>query len=250
MINIEASSPISLWGKLNLAFISKDGNKYVDENTGISVQSFHNRFKITHWDPDREELRLLKILHKMGYSEGGTKITQLTNKYMDQEQLVKMKEKLREYREKDRFTLGMTFKNSPARSGGCLTGLQIVKYKGIEEAVIYAKIVELPKKFAADLYFFNGIFSQLGFMGSVHIVITCVFYWKVSSALILPIFGLGRFENENFRRHVIKKCKERKYLASPEYPYRSEARIWEYLEPIISDMIKKGELDLYEANLS
>ncbi len=244
MINVEASSPPTLWGKLNLAFISKEGNQYVDENTGISVQSFHNRFKVTHWDPEREEMRLLKMMHRMGYSNGGTKITQLTNKYVDQEQLAKMKEKLKEYRDKDRFTLGMTFKNSPARSGGCLTGLQIVKYKGREEAVIYAKIVELPKKFAADLYFFNGLFRELNFMGPVCIVITCVFYWKVSSPLNLPIFGLDRFENENFRRHVIKKCKERKYLSSPEYAYRSEARIWEYLEPIISRMINRGELNL------
>ena len=242
MINLESANPLYLWARLNISFISKEGDRYVDENTGISVQLFHNRFKITHWDPDREELRLLKMMHRMGYSDGGTKITQLTNKYMDQEQLVKMKEKLEEYREKDRFTLGMTFKNSPARSGGCLTGLQIVKYKGQEEAVIYAKIVEIPKKFAADLYFFNGILGSLLFRGPVHIVTTCIFFWKVTSPLLIPIFGLDRFEHPTFRAHVIGKIKNRAHLASAEYKYRNEARTWEYLKPIIDKMVEEGKL--------
>jgi hypothetical protein len=242
MINMEASSPLSLWGKLSLAFIGKGGDQYVDENTGISVQSFHNRFKIDYWDPDKAELNLLKLLHKMGYSEGGTKITQLMNKYMDQDQLAQMKEKLKEYRDKDRFTLGMTFKNSPARSGGCLTGLQIVKYKGREEAVIYAKIVEIPKKFAADLYFFNGILDSLLFRGPVSIVTTCTFFWKVTAPLLIPIFGLERFEHPNFRSHVIRKIKDRAHLASPEYKYRNEARTWEYLKPIIDKMVEEGKL--------
>ncbi len=243
MITIESANPLYLWARLNLAFISKDGNDCVDENTGISVQSFHNQFKITHWDPEREELRLLKMMHRMGYSDGGTKITQLTNKYMDHEQLEKMKEKLKEYRQKERFTLGITFKNSPARSGGCLTGLQIVKYQGREEAVIYAKIVEIPKKFAADLYFFNGILASLLFRGPVRIITTCIFFWKVTAPLLIPIFGLDRFEHPNFRAHVIKKIKERKHLASPEYKYRNEARTWEYLKPIIDGMIEEGKLN-------
>lgn len=246
MIEREAERPYNLWLKLNYAFISKKGDVYVDENTGISVQSFHNTFTILNWDPEEDERPLKRLMRQMGYADGGTKITQLTNKYMDYEQLDKLRDALKEYREKDRFTLGMTFKNSPARSGGCLTGLQIVKYKGKEEAVIYAKIVEIPKKFAADLYFFNGILDALLFRGPVRIVTTCIFFWKVTAPLLIPILGLERFEHPVFRGHVIRKIKEREYLASDEYKYRNEARTWIYLKPVINQMIKEGRLNVGE----
>jgi hypothetical protein len=242
-IHLQAGRPDTLWRRLNLEFISEGADQYIDENTGISVQSFFNQFDIDYWDPKESEPQLLKLLHKMGYSMGGTKITQLTNKYVDQEQLAKLKKALKEYREKDRFTLGMTFKNSPARSGGCLTGLQVVKYQGREEAVIYAKIVEVPKKFAADLYFFNGILADLGFHGTVHIFTTCTFFWKVTAPLLVPLVGLERFKYRPFRDHVVRKIKDRAYLASPEYKYRNEARTWEYLKPIIDRMIQEGEIN-------
>lgn len=243
MMLVSSDTPRDLWYKINLQFIGAKAAENIDENTGISVQSFYNRFSISHWDTKRDKGELLKLLHQMGYSEGGTKITQLTNKYVDQDQLAKLKDALVEYRDKDRFTLGMTFKNSPARSGGCLTGLQIVKYQGREEAVIYAKIVEVPKKFAADLYFFNGILASLGFRGAVHIFTTCVFFWKVTAPLLIPLVGLERFKYPAFRSHVIRKIKDRAYLASEEYKYRNEARTWEYLKPIIDEMIRKGELN-------
>lgn len=241
-MNVTAPRPVPLWIKICEKFLEKDGDQYVDENTGISVQSFDNRFHIDHWDPEIEHRHLNKLLHRMGYSEGGTKQTQLYNKYMDLEQWEKLKVALTEYRQKDRFTLGMTFKNSPARSGGCLSAFQIAMYEKQERAFVYAKIVEVPKKFAADLLFFNGLLSALNFSGPVTIVPTCVFFWKVTAPLLVPVLGMRSFQHEGFRRHVLKKIKDREHLASPEYAYRNEARTWEYLKPIIDQMIEDGEI--------
>lgn len=241
-MHIQAATPRKLWLKMNLEFIGDRAELYIDENTGISVQSFHNRFEIDYWDPQEEAPQLRDLLHKMGYSEGGTKMTQLYSKYVDIDQFERLQEALKEYRDKDRFTLGMTFRNSPARSGGCLTGLQIVKYQKREEAIIYAKIVEVPKKFAADLYFFNDLLDTLAFRGTVRIFTTCTFFWKVTAPLLIPLVGLERFEYPAFRSHVIRKIKEREYLASDDYKYRNEARTWIYLKPIIDRMIREGRL--------
>lgn len=241
-LELFAKTPYRLWVQINKTFLSERCKTYVDEDTGISVQSFNNHFHIEHWDPNEMRPMLKDLLHKMGYSKGGTKITQLTSKYLDWDQYDKLKEKLKEYRDKDRFTLGMTFRNSPARSGGCLTGMHIVKYANQEEAVFYAKIVEVPKKFAADLNFFNLFLRDIGFSGPVRVVSTCVFFWKVTAPLLIPVLGMDSFQYAPFRNHVQRKIAQRAYLASPEYKYRNEARTWEYLKPIIDKMVEKGEL--------
>lgn len=244
MIETRANSAYSLWRRINRHFIAEDADHHIDENTGISVQSFDNKFTVDYWDPQNDEKDLIELTHKMGYSKGGTKLTQLTNKYVDQDQMAKLKKALKVYREKDRFTLGMTFKNSPARSGGCLSSLQIVKYQKEERAFVYAKIVEVPKKFAADLLFFNGLFGALSFSGTVTIIPTCIFFWKVTAPLLVPVLGLDSFKYPPFRKHVLKKINDREYLASAEYKYRNEARTWEYLKPVIDRMIKEGQIDV------
>jgi len=154
----------------------------------------------------------------------------LRNTYLDVEAFGILKRTFRAAvsRKKSRFAYGANFNLSVQRKGGCLSSLHILKSSKKEPEIhIYLKTFELPKKFFADLVFFNELIHELG-IGECTVIIrsTTMFFWTINMPLLLPFFGFNGFKDEKFRENIIKNYNNRKHILSKRYKYSSYRAVW------------------------
>lgn len=237
MIMINARDPIELWYNLCSGWVSGQED-WIEEKSGSMFFSYNNVMAV-RWDYNTVENQGKDLLYNLGYKRKGTKLTQLRNKYVDEKALQKLKKVYQSAvkNEKSRFLYGMNFKMEPERSGGCLTGLQIMKKQNGSFGVhIYIKVCELPKKFAADLQLFNQIFRDLEIpnMTSVAIHSTALFFWRITMPLLLPILGRQAFFNHEVIDLLNKDIGKLDRILHQSYKYKSHQAVWAHVRSIMN----------------
>ena len=225
-MDLTVNKPADLWKELGLQFITASQAK------GCMTYNFNNRFIIRKWKVNECQKDMAIIMRCLGYSPGGTKMTHLRKSYLIEDKFKILKEKVKEYQNKGRYTLGMNFNAQAERRGGCLLGFTIIRHSKKTWISIHMKVFEFPKKFAADILFFNQLIRELGLNNvEVYINSAAFFYWMLPSVGLKMLFGEKRITNPDILRSGFYKGK---------YEYRGVASLVETMEVLKKEYGEKA----------
>lgn len=195
MINIYCNTPTELLLQLGGLFFSKKDNPvnvYVGDRRFVSSV---NTFNILSWPKEWTGKALFELV---GYSDSGTKMTTLRKTYVDEDKLKELKERLKT--SKGFEILGMPFKMTMERKGGCLNGLHILRSGKDVTLFVHGKIAEIPRKFMADLLLVRDLIKELGLKEpKVIFQYSLVYFSIVTLRAYVPIMG---YKNINHHRDL------------------------------------------------
>lgn len=186
MTNLYCLDPTDLIMVLGHRFFSKLDNPvnlYLGDRRFVSVV---NTLNINRWP---EEWTGKALFELVGYSNKGTKMNILRNTYVDEEKLSALKERLKT--NKGYEILGMPFKMSLERKGGCLNGLHILRSnKQPTTLFIHGKVAEVPRKFMADLLLVRDLIKELELKEPrVVFQYSTIYFSIVTLRAFIPIIG-------------------------------------------------------------
>ncbi|MEM4271061.1 MAG: hypothetical protein QXO70_03130 [Candidatus Pacearchaeota archaeon] len=266
-VKLVRNTPYRLWYDLVSLFLER-GHDIVEDNSGVAHFIFNNTFIIRHWNTFAffTSNKCFDTYRNLGYSVKKNcnpflafrthKINSLFLHYIDDQKWKYFLSSISAYSSKRRFTLGYNFKSHPARSGGCLHSISIIRSKLGDEVIINTKIQEVPKKFFADLVLFNFLirdiqgslmdyldrpdFHLIDF-GSIRVRInnSSTYFWTITMPHCLITHDLSHLRNPILRRVLERDWKRRRIFISKDYKYKSQERVWK----LVLEKVKEEKID-------
>ncbi len=196
MLEICKTYPGELWLSLGWRFLKTDHDNFMDiPSKYISID---NQFTILNWEV--KEWKGKDLLKIVGYTDKGSKMSTLRNKYVNEVEFNHMKKIIKRNMSKSYFAIGMNLNMETTEVGGCLSSFHIIKNKKEFEVFVYGKVVAFPKKFTADMVLFGNLIRELNLP-----VKTLRVNFKISSFYFEPIFMRAFIPIYNLDKETIEK---------------------------------------------